>query len=104
MKQIKGSPNRPRLSVFRSNRHIYAQVIDDQNSKTLFSLSTLDGSVRDLIKTGQNCEAARIVGKKLAEVLVKNNLLQVVLDRRFRPYHGRIEAFAQGARDGGLEF
>lgn len=104
MKRIKGSPNRPRLAVFRSNRHFYAQVIDDQNSKTLFSLSTLDISVRDLIKTGQNSEAARIIGKKLAEALVKNNLVQVVLDRRFKPYHGRIEAFAQGARDGGLEF
>jgi large subunit ribosomal protein L18 len=104
MKRIKGSPNRPRLAVFRSNRHFYAQVIDDQNSKTLFSLSTLDTSVRDLIKTGQNSESARIIGKKLAEALVKNNLVQVVLDRRFKPYHGRIEAFAQGARDGGLEF
>lgn len=104
MKQIKGSPNRPRLCVFRSNRHIYAQVIDDQNSRTLFSLSTLDVSIRDLVKNGQNCEAARILGQKLAEALVKNNLIQVVLDRRFKPYHGRIEAFADGARDGGLQF
>lgn len=104
MKRIKGTANRPRLSVFRSNRHIYAQVIDDQNSITLFSLSTLDLSVRELVKNGQNCEAARIVGMKIAEALVKNNLIQVVLDRRFKPYHGRIEAFAQGARDGGLQF
>jgi large subunit ribosomal protein L18 len=104
MKRIKGSPNRPRLSIFRSNRHIYAQVIDDKNGKTLFSLSTLDVSVRNLVKTGQNCEAARIVGKNLAQALIQNNLVHVVLDRRFKPYHGRIEALAEGAREGGLEF
>lgn len=104
MKKIKGSPEQPRLAVFRSNRHFYAQVIDDQNQKTLFACSTLDPAIKPLITSGQNCKAARLVGEKLGEALVKNNLLYVVFDRRFRRYHGRIQAFAEGAREVGLQF
>lgn len=104
MKKFKGSPNRPRLAVFRSNRHFYAQVIDDLNQKTIFACSTLDASIKPLITTGQNCKAARLVGEKLGKALVQNNLIKVVFDRRFRPYHGRIKAFAEGAREVGLEF
>nr|YP_010478914.1 ribosomal protein L18 [Lietzensia polymorpha]UVI61219.1 ribosomal protein L18 [Lietzensia polymorpha] len=104
MKKIKGSPEQPRLAVFRSNRHFYAQVIDDQNHKTLFACSTLDPAIKPLITTGQNCKAARLVGEKLGQALVKNNLLNVVFDRRFRRYHGRIQAFAEGAREVGLQF
>lgn len=104
MKKIKGTPERPRLSVFRSNRHFYAQVIDDQNQKTLYACSTLDSSIKPLIETGQNSKAARLVGEKLAQSLIKNNLLNVVLDRKFKTYHGRVKAFAEGARETGLQF
>nr|YP_009550868.1 ribosomal protein L18 [Eustigmatophyceae sp. Ndem 8/9T-3m6.8]QAA11805.1 ribosomal protein L18 [Eustigmatophyceae sp. Ndem 8/9T-3m6.8] len=104
MKIIKGTPNRPRLAIFRSHRHFYAQVIDDQSSKTLFSCSTLDPFIKKQLASGQNCEAAKIVGKELGLVLMKNNLDQVVFDRRFRPFHGRIAAFADGVREAGLKF
>lgn len=104
MKKIKGSPDRPRLCVFRSNSHFYAQVIDDKSQRTLFACSTLDEKIKPLIKTGQNCQAARMVGEKLAQALLKNNLKEVVFDRRFKPYHGRIKAFAEGAREIGLQF
>nr|YP_008519777.1 ribosomal protein L18 [Microchloropsis salina]AGI99131.1 ribosomal protein L18 [Microchloropsis salina]AHX25557.1 50S ribosomal protein L18 [Microchloropsis salina] len=104
MKKIKGNPQRPRLAVFRSNRHLYAQVIDDQNQKTLFACSTLDPSIKPLITTGQNCKAARLVGEQLGKALIQHNLINVVFDRRFRPYHGRIQAFADGARKMGLQF
>lgn len=104
MKKFKGTPERPRLAVFRSNRHFYAQVIDDQNHRTLFACSTLDSSIKPLIETGQNSKAAKLVGEKLGQALMKNNLLTVVLDRRFKPYHGRVKAFAEGARETGLQF
>jgi large subunit ribosomal protein L18 len=104
MKKIKGSPEQPRLTVFRSNRHFYAQVIDDQSQKTLFACSTLDPAIKPLITTGQNCQAARLVGEKLGKALLKNNLITVVFDRRFKRYHGRIKAFAEGAREVGLQF
>jgi len=104
MKIIKGTPYRPRLVIFRSHRHFYAQVIDDQNSRTLFSCSTLDPLIRKKVPAGQNCNAARIVGKELGSILIKNNLDKVVFDRKFRPYHGRIAAFAEGVREAGLNF
>ena len=104
MKTIKGTPNRPRLVIFRSHQHFYAQVIDDQSAKTLFSCSTLDPVVRSQLKTGQNCVAAKVVGKELGLRLIKNNLDQVVFDRRFHPFHGRIAAFAEGVREAGLKF
>jgi large subunit ribosomal protein L18 len=104
MKKIKGNPERPRLVVFRSNCHFYAQVIDDHNQKTLFACSTLDPSIRQKIQTGGNCEAAKLVGEKLGKALVNNNLSKVVFDRRFKKYHGRIQAFAEAARQVGLEF
>jgi len=104
MKTIKGTPHRPRLVIFRSHRHFCAQVIDDRSARTLFSCSTLDPIIRDQLTSGQNCNAAKIVGKELGAILIKNNLDQVVLDRKFRPFHGRIAAFAEGAREAGLKF
>lgn len=104
MKSVKGTPNRPRLSIFRSNQHFYAQVIDDITSRTLFSCSTLDPVIRANIKNGSNREAARQIGKELAKILVMNNLKKVKFDRRFLLYHGRVAAFAEGAREMGLEF
>ena len=104
MKLIKGTPNRPRLVIFRSHRHFYAQVIDDQSAKTLFSCSTLDLDIKTKIASGQNCSAAKTVGKELGLTLKKNNLNQVIFDRRFHPFHGRIAAFAEGVREAGLDF
>ena len=100
VKQIKGTPNRPRLNVFRSHQHIYAQVIDDSRAITLFSCSSLDPE----LKTGQNCEAAKLVGEKLGKLLLENNVKKVVFDRGQRRYHGRIRALAEGARSVGLDF
>lgn len=104
MKILKGTPNRPRLTIFRSHQHFYAQVIDDQSARTLFSCSTLDPVVKKQLTTGQNCNAAKVVGKELGLILIKNNLNQVVFDRRFHPFHGRIAAFAEGVREAGLKF
>ena len=101
---IKGTIERPRLSVYRSNEHIYAQVIDDTNAKTLVSCSTLDRSVRLNISASQNCEASRITGKKLAELSLKQNIKKIVFDRGPYLYHGRIKALADGARAGSLQF
>ena len=102
--RIKGTLNRPRLSVYRSNENIYAQVIDDINSKTLCSCSTLDRSVKLALSTGKTCEASRLMGEKLAELSLKSNITKIVFDRGPYLYHGRIKALADGARAGGLEF
>lgn len=104
VKQIKGTPNRPRLNVFRSHQHIYAQVIDDSKAITLFSCSSLDPELKTNLKTGQNCEAAKLVGEKLGKLLLENNLKKVVFDRGQKRYHGRIKALAEGVRSVGLDF
>lgn len=104
VKQIKGTPNRPRLNVFRSHQHIYAQVIDDSRSITLFSCSSLDPELKTSLKTGQNCEAAKLVGEKLGKLLLENNVKKVVFDRGLKRYHGRIKALAEGVRSVGLDF
>ena len=101
---VKGTLARPRLSVYRSNENIYAQIIDDTNSKTLLACSTLDRAVKLSISTGRTCEASRIVGEKLAERSLKQNITKIVFDRGPYLYHGRIKALADGARAGGLQF
>jgi len=101
---IKGTLERPRLSVFRSNEHIYAQIIDDITSKTLVSCSTLDRDIKLNSKTGRTCSASRLIGEKLAELSKKKNITKIVFDRGPYLYHGRIKALAEGARAGGLEF
>ena len=93
---------RPRLSVHRSGRHIYAQLIDDAAGKTLASASTLDKDVRG--KTGATTAAAADVGKRLADAAKKAGVTQVVFDRGGFLFHGRIKALADAAREGGLEF
>ena len=102
--RIKGTVERPRLSVFRSNENIYAQIIDDVNSKTLISCSTLDRSIQLARSTGRTCEASRLMGEKLAELSLKKNITKIVFDRGPYLYHGRIKALADGARAGGLKF
>jgi large subunit ribosomal protein L18 len=101
---IKGTFERPRLSVYRSNEHIYAQIIDDTTSKTLLACSTLDRSIKLNISSGRTCEASRQMGEKLAELSLKKNITKIVFDRGPYLYHGRIKALADGARAGGLQF
>ncbi len=99
-KKVHGSAARPRLSVFRSNRHIYAQLIDDKAGTTLVSASSLDETVE-----GQNpTEIGRMVGKKLAERAVEAGVSTVVFDRNGYRYLGRVRSLADGAREGGLAF
>ena len=102
--QIKGTQERPRLSVYRSNENIYAQIIDDTTSNTLISCSTLDRSIKLALSTGRTCDASRLMGEKLAELSIKKNITKIVFDRGPYLYHGRIKAFADGARAGGLKF
>ena len=95
---------RARLSVFRSSKHIYAQVIDDANGRTVVSASTLEDEVRGGMKTGANIAAAKVVGKKLAERAAAKGVKDVVFDRGGYRYHGRVKALADAAREGGLKF
>ena len=95
---------RPRLSVFRSSKHIYAQVIDDLKGETLASASSLEKTMREAGNTGANIDAAKAVGKLLAERAVKKGVKEVVFDRGGYIYHGRIKALADAAREGGLDF
>jgi len=92
------------LSVFRSGRHIYAQVIDDKHGRTLAAASTLDQSIREGGKTGADKDAAVAVGKMVAERAVAAGVTQVVFDRGPYLYHGRVKALADAAREGGLAF
>ncbi len=101
---IKGTVERPRLSVYRSNDHIYAQIIDDTTSQTLLACSTLDRSIKMNLSTGRTCEASRRMGEKLAELSLEKNITKIVFDRGPYLYHGRIKALADGARAGGLKF
>ena len=102
--QIKGTIERPRLSVYRSNENIYAQIIDDTKAHTLISCSTLDRPIKLALSTGRTCDASRLIGEKLAELSLKKNITKVVFDRGPYLYHGRIKALADGARAGGLQF
>ena len=101
---VKGTSERPRLSVYRSNENIYAQIIDDTNSQTLLACSTLDRSIKLNLLTGRTCDASRRMGEKLAELSLKKNITKIVFDRGPYLYHGRIKALADGARSGGLQF
>jgi large subunit ribosomal protein L18 len=101
-KKVNGTSERPRLSVFRSSKHIYAQVIDDLKGTTLASASSMEKEMRE--KTGANIDAAKAVGKLLAERAVKNGVKEVVFDRGSYLYHGRIKALADAARESGLSF
>jgi large subunit ribosomal protein L18 len=95
---------RARLSVFRSSKHIYAQVIDDIKGETLASASSLEKSLRESLKTGANIDAAKTVGKLLAERASAKGVKEVVFDRGGYLYHGRVKALADAAREGGLKF
>ena len=101
---IKGTVERPRLSVFRSNENIYAQIIDDTTGTTLVAASTLDEALKGKVKFGGNKDAAREVGKLIASKATEKGIKSVVFDRGGYLYHGRIKELAEGARENGLEF
>ena len=98
------SHGRPRLSVFRSSKNIYAQVIDDAQGKTLAAASSLDASLKGTLKTGADKAAAAAVGKLIAERALAAGIKEVVLDRGAYLYHGRVQSLAEAAREGGLDF
>ena len=100
----KAANGRPRLSVFRSSKQIYAQVIDDEQGKTLASASTLDKDLKGKLKTGADVEAAKEVGRLVAERASAAGVKAVIFDRSGYIYHGRVKALADAAREGGLEF
>jgi large subunit ribosomal protein L18 len=102
---VKAAANgRPRLSVHRSSKNIYAQVIDDANGSTLAAASTLETSLKGSLKTGADTEAATAVGKLVAERALAAGVKEVVFDRGRFIYHGRVKALAEAAREGGLDF
>jgi large subunit ribosomal protein L18 len=100
-KKVAGTSERPRMSVFRSNKEIYVQFIDDETGKTLASTSSSD---KEMKKDGSKVDLASAVGKKAAEVALSAGIEQVVFDRNGYLYHGRVKALAEGAREGGLKF
>lgn len=100
---VKRNSTRPRLSIFRSLKHIYAQIVDDQQGRTLVAASTLDKELRGQLQSGGNCAAARLVGRTIAERALRADIKQVALDRREYKYHGRVAALADAARDAGLD-
>jgi large subunit ribosomal protein L18 len=102
--KVKGSADRPRLSVGRSLKHIYVQIIDDDAGRALAAASSLSKEIRDQLKSGANIEAARVVGELIAKKAIERDIRRVVFDRGGRIYHGRVKALAEGARKAGLEF
>ena len=102
--KIVGTSVRPRLTVFRSSKHIYAQLIDDLQGITLASASSLVEEVKKKIPYGGNSKAATVVGKRLAEVAKSKGIQTAAFDRGHYRYHGRVKALADGAREGGLQF
>jgi large subunit ribosomal protein L18 len=103
-KKVFGLPERPRLAVFRSLNHTYAQVIDDVRGRTLASASTLDPEVREKVKGLRKTDAARVVGEVVGRRALAAGITRVVFDRGGFKYHGRVKALAEGARAAGLEF
>lgn len=103
-KKVEGASERPRLSVFRSAKHIYAQIIDDQTGRTLTAVSTLDQELRHKLAGLKKSEQARLVGELLAQRAKERGIRKVVFDRGGYLYHGRVRSLAEGARQGGLEF
>lgn len=103
-KRIAGTTERPRLNVFRSLNNMYAQIISDEDGRTLVTASTLDKEVREAAKTGGNVDAAKAVGQVIAKRAQEKGIKQVVFDRGGYLYHGRVKALAEAARESGLEF
>jgi large subunit ribosomal protein L18 len=102
--KVKGSSERPRLAVFRSNEHIYAQIIDDTQHQTLAAASTLESDLKSNLASGATCEASAQVGKLIAVRSLEKGISKVVFDRGGNLYHGRIKALAESAQEAGLDF
>ena len=102
--RVEGTPERPRLAVYRSLDHIYAQIIDDRAGKTLVSASSVDGESKKSLKGGGNIAAAKVIGKLVAERAKAAGVNKVVFDRGGYKYHGRVKALADAAREAGLQF
>jgi len=102
--RVEGTPERPRLCVYRSLDHIYAQVIDDRSGKTLVAASSIDGESKKNLKGGGNIAAAKVIGKTVAERAKAAGVTKVVFDRGGYKYHGRVKALADAAREAGLQF
>jgi large subunit ribosomal protein L18 len=103
-RKVDGTPERPRLCVFRSNNHIYAQVIDDVAQNTLAAASTLESAIKTTITSASTCEASVEVGKLVAQRAIDKGITKVVFDRGGNLYHGRVKALADAAREAGLDF
>ena len=103
-KKIIGTDDRPRLAIFKSHRHLYAQVINDVIGNTLVSVSTLESGLKDVIQEKSTEEIARFLGETIAERAIKNGIEAVVFDRSGYKFHGTLVAFAEGARKKGLQF
>ena len=103
-KSVSGTTERPRLCVFRSNSHIYAQIIDDTEGTTLAAASSLDKDVKSSVSNGSNIDAAKEVGKLIAQRAQDKKISEVVFDRGGYVYHGRVAALAEAAREAGLQF
>jgi len=103
-KKILGTPERPRLNVFRSLKHIYAQIIDDTTGNTLVAASTLDPILKDKLQHGGNKDAAKAVGKLIGEKALEKGIQKIIFDRGGYIYQGRVRELAEGAREAGLEF
>lgn len=103
-RSVVGTSERPRLSVFRSHQHIYAQIIDDTCQHTLVAASTLEPELKQKLQAGSNCEASVEVGKLIAQRSLEKGIRQVVFDRGGNLYHGRVKALADAARESGLNF
>lgn len=103
-RKVMGTPERPRLAVFRSLQHIYAQVIDDTQHHTIVAASSLEPELRAQIGSGSNCQASVQVGQLIAQRSLSKGITQVVFDRGGNLYHGRVKALADAAREAGLDF
>lgn len=103
-RKVTGTGDRPRLAVFRSHQHIYAQLIDDSQHHTIIAASSLEPDLRQKLDSGNNCKASEEVGRLIAERAKAAGIDQVVFDRGGNIYHGRVKALAEAARDAGLEF
>lgn len=103
-KKNKGTSIRPRLLVFRSHKHIYVQIIDDSSEKTIVSCSTVEYEIKAQLNSTSNIKASTIVGQIIGKRLLEKNIQQVIFDRNGKPYHGRIKAVAEAAREAGLIF
>ena len=103
-KKVRGTAERPRLSVFRSLRHIHAQIIDDDRGHTLVSASSIEPEIREQVRGLTKTETARVVGRILAQRALERGITRVVFDRGGHKYHGRVKALADSAREGGLRF